>query len=157
MQLISIREIAMERIKIMKLINSIQRSSATIYNKRLENYGIRKWEHPYILKITNNPGITQEELAHSLHVNPSTVTRQLSLLESEGLIEKRTDSEDRRISRIYPTDRMLELKPHAVHVMMDLNDQIILKDFSDEDKKTAYALLERMTENAAREAEKHLG
>lgn len=146
----------MERIKIMKLINSIQRSSATIYNKRLENYGIRKWEHPYILKIVNKPGVTQEELAHSLHVNPSTVTRQLTLLENDGLIEKRTDSDDRRISRIYPTERMLELKPHAVEVMMDLNDQIILKGFSDEEKKTAYALLERMTENAAEEAEKHI-
>ncbi|MEQ8801758.1 MAG: MarR family transcriptional regulator, partial [Haliea sp.] len=43
-------------------------------------------------------------LVERLDVAPISLTRQLDILEQEGLIERRRDDQDRRCFRIYLTD-----------------------------------------------------
>jgi DNA-binding MarR family transcriptional regulator len=49
-------------------------------------------------------GITQSELAEHLQVRPATVSNALRRMEAAGLLERRGDDEDQRISRVFLTD-----------------------------------------------------
>lgn len=81
---------------LMKYINVIGRCAAQYRSEQLEQYGLNSRQHPYILHICRNPGISQEKLARAIYVNKSSVTRQLASLEQNGFIERTISSTDKR-------------------------------------------------------------
>jgi DNA-binding MarR family transcriptional regulator len=54
--------------------------------------------------VSNHNGITQRDLAQMLHVAPSTVTVMLQKMEAAGIIARKTDADDQRLTRIYMTE-----------------------------------------------------
>lgn len=54
--------------------------------------------------IVRCPGMSQRELADRLHIQRATATVMLQKMEKAGVIHRRPDPEDQRISRIYPTE-----------------------------------------------------
>ena len=60
--------------------------------------------------------LSQRELAESLGVEGPTLVRHLDRLEAEGLIERRRDAGDRRITRIEVTPRGVALLDRLVAV-----------------------------------------
>lgn len=132
---------------ILKYINRISRSSATVYNNKLRDYELNQCQHPYIMVICKEPGISQEKLAREICVNKSNVTRQLSLLEEKGLITRQQDSEDRRVWRVYPTEKMQELLPVVRGVMHELNTYF-LEGLSEEEKQILLRILQEIADKA---------
>ena len=63
-----------------------------------------------LLELWQEEGITQSQLAERMCVEPPTATRMLQRMESAGLIVRRPDVDDARISRVYlsPVGRSLE-------------------------------------------------
>ena len=61
----------------------------------------------YLLEICACPGISQEQLSRRIYANKSNVARQLATLEESGYVERRPGEEDRRVMRVYPTERAL--------------------------------------------------
>src|SRR5215468_742834 len=49
-------------------------------------------------------GLSQREIARRLSIEGPSVTRHLDHLEAEGLIERRGDPADRRLTRVFLTD-----------------------------------------------------
>ena len=49
-------------------------------------------------------GVTQRDLARMLHVAPPTVSKMLSAMEKGGLVERRPDEADQRLTRVHLTD-----------------------------------------------------
>jgi DNA-binding MarR family transcriptional regulator/ribosomal protein S18 acetylase RimI-like enzyme len=56
-----------------------------------------------ILEIAASPGIQARDLAELLRLDKSSTSRQLTRLESAGLVERRASSEDGRSSELYLT------------------------------------------------------
>ena len=54
--------------------------------------------------IGNHDGISQRDLARRLHVARPTITVMLNKMEAAGLIARRPDEKDQRLTRIYLTD-----------------------------------------------------
>jgi DNA-binding MarR family transcriptional regulator len=50
-----------------------------------------------------NEGATQRDMARMLHVAPPTVSKMLSTMEKAGLVERRPDEADQRLTRVYLT------------------------------------------------------
>ena len=55
--------------------------------------------------VSGHDGISQRELADELHVAPPSVSRMLQGMERAGLVERRDDERDQRITRVYMTQR----------------------------------------------------
>lgn len=55
--------------------------------------------------LARNEGMKQADLARNAHVRPSSVSEVLERLEKSGLIERRRDQKDRRVLRVYLTDK----------------------------------------------------
>jgi DNA-binding MarR family transcriptional regulator len=55
--------------------------------------------------VSAHDGISQRELAGELHVAAPTISRMLQGMERAGLVERRDDQHDQRVTRVYLTDR----------------------------------------------------
>jgi DNA-binding MarR family transcriptional regulator len=62
-----------------------------------------------LLNLQPQDGLTHSEVAENLCVQPATVTRMLDRLVRAGLVQRRTDEGDQRISRVYLTEKGQEL------------------------------------------------
>ena len=140
---------------IMKYINRIVRGNEIVYSGQLRGYGITQCQHPYILLICREPGIPQEKISREICVNKSSVTRQISILEERGLIVRKQDQSDRRVWRVYPTQRMQEVLPHVRQVMREWNEYL-LEEFSDEERERLIAALEILSQRAQKAAQETL-
>lgn len=70
------------------LVSLLHRKQTTFLNQKLKNVELSSGLYPLLIKSYKNKGISQEELADALHINESTVTRNLEKLENKGLITK---------------------------------------------------------------------
>lgn len=57
-----------------------------------------------LVVLESREGICQRELAELLHIEKATVTVMLQKMQRGGLIDRRQDSDDQRITRIYLTE-----------------------------------------------------
>ena len=71
----------------------------------LNQLGLHVGQEMFLYELWSNEGITQTEMAERLLLQPATVTNTLQRLEREGFVERRSDTEDQRISRVYVTDK----------------------------------------------------
>jgi MarR family transcriptional regulator, organic hydroperoxide resistance regulator len=54
--------------------------------------------------LSVNDGATQRDVARMLYVAPPTVSKMLRTMEKAGLVERRPDEADQRLTRVYLTD-----------------------------------------------------
>ena len=69
----------------------------------LNKVGLHVGQEMFLSELWENEGVTQTELAERLLLQPATVTNTLQRLEREGLVARRADMEDQRVSRVYLT------------------------------------------------------
>ena len=75
----------------------------------LNDFGLHVGQELILLWLYEQDGMTQSELADVLDIEAATVTKVLHRMEAAGLIERRQDSDDARVSRVYlmPKSRQL--------------------------------------------------
>ena len=86
-----------ENIPTVPLSSIIYREHAKYLNEKVKNENLSFGLYPLLIKIYNNEGIIQEQLAQSFHLNESTITRNLKKLEDKGFIERMPDKRTKRI------------------------------------------------------------
>lgn len=87
-------------------------------------------------------------LAAALNLDGSTVTRQVTALQKDGLIERRPDPRDGRGTVIAATPLGLE-QVDTVRQARKALYGTVLKDYSDEERRELAAVLERFNEALA--------
>ena len=75
----------------------------------LNDFGLHVGQELILLWLYEQDGMTQSELADVLGIEAATVTKVLQRMEAAGLVERRQDSDDARVSRVYlmPKSRQL--------------------------------------------------
>lgn len=69
--------------------------------------------------------ISQQELARKLLVGRSNMSMLLPQMEKRGLIERRADARDKRILRLFLTDKGRDLTGKAMAIQTDLIERIL--------------------------------
>ncbi len=120
------------------------------YDRRARAHGLTRSKWQVLWSLSREQGAKQAELAERLDVAPISLTRQLDILEQEGLIERRRDEQDRRCFRIYLTEaaqpalatlrELAELTRAEALAGLDHDEIVLLK-----------SLLERVRLNLVRE------
>lgn len=107
--------------------------------EELAEIGLHPGQNMLLLELYAEDGRRQGELADRLDVEPSAISKMVTRLESGGLVERRADEDDSRISRVYLTGegRSLQGEIEDVHRRMASR---MLEGFSTEEK----ALFRRM-------------
>jgi DNA-binding MarR family transcriptional regulator len=100
--------------------------------------------------ISQEPGISQRNLAEKLHVAPPTVTHMLQKLEKAGFIVRRDDEHDQRLSRIYLTDTGITMLNTLKGTFAEII-HISLKGLSSEQQEELLHIFDIMSSNILRE------
>ncbi len=105
----------------------------------LAKLGLYPGQPPILAMLWERDGRTQKELAENRRLAPATVTVMLQRMEKAGLIERRSDSEDHRIIRVYLTEagRSIRSEAEAVRQTIDgacfagftLEERVLLRRF----------------------------
>ena len=98
--------------------------------------------HPLLIKIYRNEGISQEELAEALHLNESTIARNLKKLEDKGFIE-RTKDKRKKIIKTTKKEKKIAQK------VMDLDemwDEKLKRNLTDEEYDNLLMTLRKISE-----------
>lgn len=70
--------------------------------------------------INQNSGVSQRDLAEKMHVAPPTVTLMLQKLEKAGLVIRKEDEHDQRLSHTYLTDAGIEMLGVLNDILTDI-------------------------------------
>ena len=106
---------------------------------------------PFVLRILwAEEGLTQTELARRLHRTPATITNMLQRMQKAGFLERRPDSKDQRISRVYLTEAGREIQAQVERIWQE-NQERTLDGFSDQELENLHNYLERIHDNLVRE------
>nr|WP_258525640.1 MarR family transcriptional regulator [Paenibacillus sp. YN15] len=110
---------------------------------------------PLLRALTERDGQSQKELAEQMGITPATLNVMIARMEKAGLVERRADEADQRISRVYLTDRGRQAH-QEVRNMIDLMEKTCFRHFTPEEKMIFRRLLLQMYENL-KEAERNGG
>lgn len=91
--------------EVIKWLSIADRYTKMYLDRCLVPLGLNGSQYMYVLKICENPGITQDSFFGFFYVNPSNITRALAGLEKEGYVRKDINPFDKRTCRLYPTAR----------------------------------------------------
>lgn len=75
------------------------------FNRHAAAVGATSAQWRAMFRLSREPGMKQVELADRLDVEPITAGRIIDRLEEAGLVERHRDPIDRRVWRIYLTDK----------------------------------------------------
>jgi len=89
----------------------------------LGEVGLYRGQQFVLSALWEQEGISQSELAEQLHVQPSTITNALQRMERAGLVERRHDTEDQRVSRVYLTDAGRDIREAVEAIWAELEEQ----------------------------------
>lgn len=112
----------------------------------LERLDLHPGQPPLLFTLYKNDGLSQREIADKIHIKPSTITVMLTRMEKAGLITRKQDEFDQRISRVYLTEKGIEMCEELKKIMPVLNEQCF-GNFTEEEKETFKYLLEKMADN----------
>ncbi len=84
-------------------INDVARLLRTYADQRARDFGMTRAQWAVLARVERSEGLKQCELADTLDLQPITLTRLIDRLCDSGLIERRSDPEDRRAKRLYLT------------------------------------------------------
>lgn len=132
---------------IMRRMNIISRCEGIYRTNQLPDADLAACHHSYILTLARRPGISQEELAREICVNKSNVTRSLSHLEAKGYVERKASAQDRRVTLVYPTEKLQAVLPQVRQIVRDWNTWLA-EGFSQEELEIFQSVLDRMVERA---------
>lgn len=131
----------------MRQISITYRCAMRFREAELADTGLAGCQTPYLTILYRQPGISQEEMARSLNVNKSSVTRQLALLEEKGYVRREPSSRDKRIALVYPTEKAIDVKDRLYRCYGDWNSYLT-QDFSEAEKEMLSKLMVRIAARA---------
>lgn len=101
-------------------------------------------------QLWDTEDMTQSELAERLCIQPATATKMLQRMERSGLIQRRNDPEDQRVSRVYLTDQGRALyQPYQE--LWDRLEQYSIQGLSLEERVLLRRLLMQVRDNLSQQ------
>jgi len=108
--------------------------------------GLHTGQEMVLFQLWEKEGLTQSHLGDILCVGAATVTKSLQRLEQAGLVERRQDVEDARVSRVYLTRRGRALET-PVRKIWDQLETLTLQGLTDVEKALLRRILVQMNAN----------
>lgn len=109
----------------------------------IQEYGVFPGQPPVLMRLTESDGQIQKELARKVHVKPATMNVMITRMERAGLVVRRPDENDQRLSRVYLTDKGRSATGAVNNVLRDIEERA-LAHFSLEEKLLFRRLLQQM-------------
>ena len=115
----------MERIEdcISFMIGKVGQQVTRRARELLAPYGVTPVQYAVLKVLTDHNGINGADLGARMVLDSASITGVIDRMESVGLVTRRADSEDRRVQRIYTTEKGQALQGPIDDAMDSLNSE----------------------------------
>jgi len=115
-------------------------------DRRLKVHGVTLSQWKILMHLWQQEGRSQVELQEQLGLERATITGLIQRMTSQGWVQRRTDPHDRRVQRVFLTERGRALEPIANSLVEEVNNQA-LEGFSADERAFFIRLLVRALSN----------
>lgn len=138
--------------EILREIGMIARALDSISNIEFKEYELTKGQYLYLVRVCENPGIIQEKVAEMIKVDRTTAARAIQKLEMNGFIEKKEDQHNKKIKKLFPTEKGKTVYPF-IKSENDYSNTVALEGFSEREVETILDLLQKVRKNIEKDWE----
>ena len=115
----------MDYLNVARCFAILHRRSQNFLVEACQKLGLTYSEYVLFMRVFENEGTSQEDLAALLFVDKAVVTRTMKLLEEKNLIYREKDAVDRRMKRIYLTEFGRSQQEFLVKVLNSWADYLV--------------------------------
>lgn len=105
------------------MLNDVARLMRYKFDARARAIGATRPQWRLLMALSRAPGATQAALADIMDVERITLCRMVDRLEEAGLVERRSDPSDRRVWRIFVTEKGEETRGR----LLDIGQELLLE------------------------------
>lgn len=91
------------------LLHDVARLMRTLFDRRGRDLGLTRSQWWVLTMLYAKEGVTQSELADVMELEKPTLGRLIDRLEEKRWVERRADDLDRRVNRLYLTEKVQEI------------------------------------------------
>lgn len=136
--------------ELVKWLSIADRYTKMYLDRHFLPLGINSSQHMYLLKVCEQPGITQDQMLECFYVHPSNVTRSIVALAKAGFLRREANPEDKRTCRLYPTERA-EAVCQPIRDICTQWQQKLLRAFSTQERQMFLTMLHQTGMQAVEE------
>lgn len=111
--------------------------------------GTTRGQPKLLMYLLSHDGCIQRELADDCHLEPASISSVLMGMERQELIRRQADKADRRILRVFITEKGRDAIEQVEQGLDELDEQM-LSGFSPEEREQARRFLNTMHDNLAK-------
>lgn len=112
------------------LFMKIQKRYMTRCFHQVMEYGIYPGQIPVLILLMQSDGYSQREIAEILQVKPPTVNVTIQRLEKSGIVCRRPDERDQRVTRVYLTGEGKSIISRTKERLKE-NEKLLFDGFSE--------------------------
>lgn len=86
------------------LMGQVMRAFQNRMTQLLGDIELHPGQAPILMYLIENDGPTQKQLGDNIKLKPATITIMLNRMEKAGMVERRPDLTDQRLSRVFITE-----------------------------------------------------
>jgi len=131
-----------------QLLAQVCRMSGHRLRGHMEKIGLHRGQGFALIHLWHNDGMSQRDLARSMHISPASVTNMLQRMERDGWIERERDETDQRVVRVHLTEKAQKTRIQAKRVFQEMEDALNAV-YTAEEQSTLKRLLTKLYENFA--------
>ncbi len=128
------------------LINKLAHAMHVDLDRRLKVHGVTLSQWKILIYLWRREGRSQVELQEQLGLERATITGLVQRMASQGWVQRRADPHDRRVQRVFLTERGRALEPIATALVEEVNART-LEGFSADEREFFTRLLMRALGN----------
>ncbi len=128
----------------------VTRLHRSVIEHQLEGTGVYRSQHQILMYVSNNPNVSQKDLAKMYGVSGATIAVSLKKLEKGGYIKRMVDQDDNRCNQICITEKGRTVVEESVLIFQRL-ESCMFEGFSEHDMNVLGNLLDRIYGNLDRD------
>lgn len=132
-----------------RFLSILNRQAQMYLNAALKDLDIGSSEHIFLINLLKEDGITQEELSARIFIDKAATARAIKSLEEKGYVRREADSHDKRVKKVFATEKA-EACGSEIHQVLKDWTALITEDMDEDAVNGALDVLERMSEKARR-------
>ena len=118
----------------------------TVLSRNLVESGLYAGQDGVMLALAEIDGLTAGALAARLGVKAPTMTRTIGRMEVQGFLERRTDQDDARLTKVFLTEAGRE-RLQAIAEAGQISEEMAIRGLSEKQVKTLMKLLRTVEGN----------
>lgn len=142
-----------QKTTLMKL-NDVAKKFKDYMRTESDKIGLKCAYRPILFHLIMNEGLTQAEIAEKTLLKAPTISLTLQKMEYEGLVIRKTSEIDQRHTRVFSTQKGIEIFEKSHQIAGCLESRII-SHLTDDEKQIANDIIEKILKATLEEVEKN--